>query len=328
VTDCLTDLKRRFQGFVDGQNTFEELKLAACLVALNCSDNDVVDFLSSAHRKGLLSDNHYRSLVDEISVVTKKLSNSQLNHTIPHNRADDLHEDVTVLNGRFVLGPIIGRGGMGVVYQARDLRKTEVNDRDDIVAIKVLSLELRDLPKYLVALQREAKKAQILAHPNIVTVYDFDRDGDIAYMTMEFLDGVPLNKIIRSYTPLPKKEAIRIIQGIGRGLAYAHKHKIVHSDLKPSNIFLLKSGKIKILDFGIARAFHTQDETGSHTTINDTQIFDAYTPAYASCEIIENLPPTPKDDIYALGCIAHELLTQTHPCSCGGGQSERKKTNG
>jgi serine/threonine protein kinase len=298
---------------VDGQNTFEELKLAANLVAVNCSDRDVVDFLSNAHRNGLLSDNHYRSLIAEISAISKQNSNSKPDHASHFNGADHLPKDLTVLNDRFVLGPIIGKGGMGVVYQARDLRKMEVNDKDDIVAIKVLSSELRDLPKYLVALQREAKKAQKLAHPNIVTVYDFDRDGDIAYMTMEYLDGVPLNHVIHARTPLPKKDAIRIIQEIGRGLAYAHKHKIVHSDLKPSNIFLLKSGIIKILDFGIARAFHTQDEATGLTIINETQLFNAFTPAYASCEIMNNLPPTPKDDIYALGCIAHELLTQTHP---------------
>jgi serine/threonine protein kinase len=313
VTDCLTDLKRRFQRFVDGQNTFEELKLAANLVAANCSDRDVVDFLSNAHRNGLLSDNHYRSLIDDISVVRKQSDNSRSNLSSQSNGADNSAKGLTVLNDRFVVGPVIGRGGMGVVYKARDLRKTEVNDKDDIVAIKVLSSELRDLPKYLVALQREAKKAQILAHPNIVTVYDFDRDGDIAYMTMEYLDGVPLNTVIHAHAPLPKKKAIRLIQQIAHGLAYAHKHKIVHSDLKPSNIFLLRNGTIKILDFGIARAFHTQEEATGHTIINDTQIFNAFTPAYASCEIINNIPPTPKDDIYALGCIAHELLTQTHP---------------
>jgi serine/threonine protein kinase len=298
---------------VDGKNTFEELKVAANLVALNSRDSDLVDFLSTAHSKGLLSDNHYQSLIDEISAITQQSYTQRTGQTPRNNKSDSTTNELKVLNDRFVLGPIIGKGGMGIVYKARDLRKTEVNDKDDIVAIKVLSSELRDLPKYLVALQREAKKAQILAHPNIVTVYDFDRDGDIAYMTMEYMDGVPLNKVINGPSPLPKKEAIRVIQEIGYGLAYAHKHKIVHSDLKPGNIFLLKNGKIKILDFGIARAFHTQDEASEITRLNDTQIFNAYTPAYASCEVIHNQPPTPKDDIYALGCIAHELLTQTHP---------------
>jgi serine/threonine protein kinase len=313
VANCLSDLKRRFQRFVDGKNTFEELKVAANLVALNSRDSDLVDFLSTAHSKGLLSDNHYQSLIDEISAITHQTYTPRTGKTPRPNNTDSTTKELKVLNDRFVLGPIIGKGGMGVVYKARDLRKTEVNDKDDIVAIKVLSSELRDLPKYLVALQREAKKAQILAHPNIVTVYDFDRDGDIAYMTMEYMDGVPLNKVINGPSLLPKKEAIRVIREIGYGLAYAHKHKIVHSDLKPGNIFLLNNGKIKILDFGIARAFHTHEDAHEITRFNDTQIFNAYTPAYASCEVIHNQPPTPEDDIYALGCIAHELLTQTHP---------------
>ncbi|MEJ2620179.1 MAG: serine/threonine-protein kinase [Candidatus Thiodiazotropha sp.] len=298
---------------MDGKNTFEELKIAANLVALNSRDGDLVDFLSTAHSKGLLSDNHYQSLINDISAITQQTYTPRTGKTPRPNNTDNATKQLKVLNDRFVLGPIIGKGGMGVVYKARDLRKTEVNDKDDIVAIKVLSSELRDLPKYLIALQREAKKAQILAHPNIVTVYDFDRDGDIAYMTMEYMDGVPLNKVINGRSSLPKKEAIRVIREIGYGLAYAHEHKIVHSDLKPGNIFLLKNGKIKILDFGIARAFHTHDEASEMTRLNDTQIFNAYTPAYASCEVIHHQPPTPEDDIYAFGCIAHELLTQTHP---------------
>ena len=312
MIDCLTDLKKRFQRFVDGQNTFEELKHAVNRVTFTCGDNDVIDFLSNAHRDGLLSNNHYRLLIDDVSVIINQKTSSRPNPATHFNDSIDLPKYPTVLNDRFVLGPIIGKGGMGVVYKARDLRKMEVNDKDDVVAIKVLSSELRDLPKYLIALQREAKKAQILAHPNIVTVYDFDRDGDIAYMTMEYLDGIPLSKIIEAHAPLPRKEAVRIIRNIVHGLAYAHKHKIVHSDLKPSNIFLLKNGAIKILDFGIARAFQTHDEKSSHiTTLN--LALNAFTPAYASCEIIDNIPPTPKDDIYALGCVAHELLTRKHP---------------
>lgn len=298
---------------MDGQNTFEELKHAVNRVTFNCSSDEVIDFLSNAHRDGFLSNNHYRLLIDDISVITDQKTSSRPKHATHFNDSVDLPNSPTVLNDRFVLGPIIGKGGMGVVYKARDLRKMEVNDKDDVVAIKVLSSELRDLPKHLIALQREAKKAQTLAHPNIVTVYDFDRDGDIAYMTMEYLDGVPLSKIIHARAPLPHNEAIRIIRNISRGLDYAHKHKIVHSDLKPGNIFLLKNGAIKILDFGISRAFHAHDETSGRSIISDTQVFNAFTPAYASCEMIENIPPTPKDDIYALGCIAHELLTGKHP---------------
>jgi serine/threonine protein kinase len=313
VLDCLTDLKERFQGFVDGQNTFEELKNAVTQETLNCNDTIVRDFVSNAHRDGLLSNTHFRTLIDEISSITGQQYYHDLKRAANLNASDSLPKQLTVLNNRFVLGPIIGKGGMGVVYKARDLRKMEANDNDDIVAIKILSSNLRAHPESLVVLQREAKKVQKLAHPNIVTVYDFDRDGDVAYMTMEFLDGIPLSKIIQAHAPLPRNQAIRILSSIARGLSYAHRHKIIHSDLKPSNVFILKDGSIKILDFGIAQAFMANEEKSSFSSLFEKQSFSAFTPAYASCEMIENMPPSPKDDIYALGCVAHELLTRKHP---------------
>jgi serine/threonine protein kinase len=315
VLDCLTDLKKRFQGFVDGQHTFETLKHAVNKEVVNCNDTIVRDFVTNAHREGLLSNAHFKALLEEISTTTGQQANLKPGQGANPDVSENLPEELTVLNDRFVLGPVIGKGGMGVVYRARDLRKMEAGDSDDVVAIKVISSNLRAHPESIIALQREAKKAQKLAHPNIVNVYDFDRDGDIAYMTMEYLDGVPLSKIIKAHAPLPHKEAIRIIKNIARGLSYAHKHNIVHSDLKPGNIFVLKSGAIKILDFGIARAFKVHDERTVSLTITNNQIFNAFTPAYASCEMIDSMEPTPKDDIYALGCVAHELLTRKHPYS-------------
>jgi serine/threonine protein kinase len=313
VLDCLPDLKELFQRFVDGHGTFEELKQAVNREVSSSNDTVVRDFLSSVHRDGLLSNTHFNTLIAEITTITGRADQG-------HGQRSDLPDvsdvdpiNVTVLNNRFVLGQAVGKGGMGVVYRARDMRKMEANDSDDVVAIKILSPKLREHPESLVALQREAKKAQKLAHPNIVTVYDFDRDGDIAYMTMEYLNGIPLSKIIKKYAPLSRQDAIRIINSIARGLSYAHKHNIVHSDLKPDNIFILADGTVKILDFGIARAFKMNEEVVSDATAKEPHIFTAFTPAYASCEIIANKPPTPKDDIYALGCVAHELLTGKHP---------------
>ncbi|MCU7860768.1 MAG: protein kinase, partial [Candidatus Thiodiazotropha sp. (ex Lucinoma kastoroae)] len=92
---------------------------------------------------------------------------------------------------------MLGRGGMGVVYKARDLRKVEAMDREPYIAVKVLSKDFQANPDSFIALQRESKKAQQLAHPNIVTVYDFDRDGPNVFMTMELLEGEPLDQLIR-----------------------------------------------------------------------------------------------------------------------------------
>ena len=142
------------------------------------------------------------------------------------------------LKGRFVLERVVGRGGMGVVYKARDLRKVEAQDRDPFVAIKVLNDDFRRHPESLKALQREARKAQTLAHPNIATVFDFDRDGATVYIQMEFLDGEPLDKLTKRTSGLPYAEAYPLIAGMGRALSYAHGKGIVHSDFKPGNCFV------------------------------------------------------------------------------------------
>ncbi len=217
---------------------------------------------------------------------------------------------------RFVLEELIGQGGMGAVYRARDLRKEEAQDSEPHVALKLLSDEFRQHPDSLVALQREAKKAQVLAHPNIVTVYDFDRDGTQVFMTMEYLQGDPLDAVIRqrgAIGGLPQKEALPIIDRMSRGLAYAHQEGIVHSDFKPGNVFLTREGNAKILDFGIARAARVGTGATGDQTRFDPATIGAITPAYASAEMLEGDVPEPADDVYALACVAYELLTGKHP---------------
>src|SRR5690606_619510 len=143
-------------------------------------------------------------------------------------------------------------------------------------------------PESLKALQREARKAQNLAHPNIVTVYDFDRDGANVFMVMELLEGEPLDRFIRRHASgLPFSEALPITAALCRSLGYAHRHGSVHSALKPGNAFVTRSGAIKVLDFGIARAAKHQDEDASgDQTLFDAGTLGALTPAYASCEML------------------------------------------
>jgi predicted Ser/Thr protein kinase len=222
----------------------------------------------------------------------------------------------TVLKGRFVLEDVVGRGGMGVVFRARDLRQEEAQDRDPFVAIKVLNDEFRRHPESLRALQREARKAQTLAHPNIATVFDFDRDGATVYIQMEFLDGERLDKLAGRLGGLPYAKAYPLIAEMGRALSYAHGRGIVHSDFKPNNCFLTKLDVIKVFDFGIARAAKipgARAGTNEDLTRFDAGMFGALTPAYASLEMLEGEEPDPRDDIYALGCVAYELLTGKHP---------------
>jgi hypothetical protein len=218
------------------------------------------------------------------------------------------------INGRFVLEECLGFGGMGTVYKALDLRKLEASDRKPYIAIKVLNVQFRGHPKSLITLQREAKKAQALAHPNIVRVYDFDREGPVVYLTMEYLAGKPLSQVLRApgFTGMPYAEALRIVTGMGRGLAYAHQQGFVHCDLKPANVFLTDKGEVKVIDFGIARAFH-KPEDDAEATVFDPGSLGGLTPAYASPEMVEHREPDPRDDIYGLACITYEMVSGHHP---------------
>ncbi len=220
-----------------------------------------------------------------------------------------------VLKDRFELQQPLGEGGMGVVYRAVDRLKVEAGDKNPYLAIKLLASDLRSQRGGFIALQREASKAQRLAHPNIATVYDFDRDGDTIFMTMELLEGQPLSRLIRSARPagLPAAKAMQIIQQLGSALDYAHKHGLVHSDLKPGNCFVTEDGRVKLLDFGIARASKTHKDAEGDKTLFDPGDLGALTPAYASVEMFDALPPDPRDDIYALACISYELLAGKHP---------------
>ena len=234
--------------------------------------------------------------------------------TVQDDDPDRMKAVGDTLNGRFVLEECIGFGGMGTVYRALDLRKLEASDRKPYIAIKVLNVQFRGHPKSLITLQREAKKAQALAHPNIVTVYDFDRDGSVVYLTMEYLAGRPLSQILRApgFSGMPYADVLRIVGGISRALGYAHQQGFVHCDLKPGNIFLTDKGEVKVIDFGIARAFH-KPEDDVEATVFDPGSLGGLTPAYASPEMVEHREPDPRDDIYGLACFTWEMLTGRHP---------------
>lgn len=222
----------------------------------------------------------------------------------------------SLLKGRFELKTLVGRGGMGTVFSALDRRKAEAHDPNPDVAVKILNPGFQRHPDAFVALQREASKAQTLAHPNIVTVFDFDRDGASVFITMELLRGQPLEATIRAARNrgVGRDTALPIIRGITEGLAYAHRKRIVHSDLKPANIFLLDDGTPKILDFGIARALPAAGDSGPQDQF-DAGSLGAYTEAYATEEMVKGADPALTDDIYALGIIVYELLSGKHPFS-------------
>jgi serine/threonine protein kinase len=219
----------------------------------------------------------------------------------------------SVVRGRFELESMIGEGGMGVVYRAVDRLHKEMQDRDPYVAIKILNANLKRHPSALIALQRETRKAQILAHENIINVHSFDRDGAVVYMTMELLDGQSLRTLIAENvsTGLPAAEATPMIRSMAKALAYAHDNDIVHSDFKPANVFWTRKQQIKVLDFGLARASPATEPAEGGPL--DSPPLGGMTPAYASPDVLAGNEPTPADDVFALAIVSFELLTGRHP---------------
>jgi serine/threonine protein kinase len=209
-----------------------------------------------------------------------------------------------VLRGRYVLERRLGSGGKGTVFKALDRYRADLPEAQQYVAIKILHAAINDdsRDKLLAKLRREFYCVQMLSHRNIINVFELDRDGDVDFFTMEFIDGELLSSVMARLHPLPlsRPQAWAIIREIGAGLEHAHARNVVHTDLKPHNIMITSSGEVRILDFGASGA------PPGHAA-------STVTPAYACCELLEGRPPDPRDDIYALACLSYELLAGTHP---------------
>ena len=281
--------------------------------------------LSHARESGILDERTHARLVstidetDDITVTNTTDDDPEHLKTLTFSASPDSRGVATVGPGsvvkhRFELGEMLGRGGMGIVYRARDRIRVEAQDRNPYVAIKVLNEDFKAHPESFIALQRECSRTQKLAHPNIATVYDFDRTGPMAFLTMELMEGKPLNELIDHALPndgLAFDRAWPIIDGLGQALSHAHARHVVHSDFKPGNAFVTDDGAVKVLDFGIARAF--KQPGAEETTMFNAAKLGALTPRYASPEMLEGDPPDPRDDVYALGVVAYMLLAGRHP---------------
>ena len=222
-----------------------------------------------------------------------------------------LPEPGTVLADRFVLQSVLGRGGMGVVYRALDRRREEAGAGNPFVALKVLRNELHARPAARSRLFAEALQGQYLQHPSIVAVHDFDRDGELAFVTMELLEGERLRTALVRSAPdgLPRHEAFALLRGILEATSYLHENGFVHRDLTPGNIMVASDGKPKLMDFGLAQ----RPRRGDDPALGSEADPGAHTPAYACPELIDGAPPDPRDDVYALGVLSYEVLTGRHP---------------
>ena len=206
-----------------------------------------------------------------------------------------------VLRDRFTLIEQINGGSMGKIFKAIDRLKEESGSDSPWVAIKSITEALANPPNALVALQNETANAQRLSHPNIIRVFDFDRDGEHVFMTMELLDGASLTDLLNQHRfgRFPGEQARSIIEDICQGLHYAHDLGIIHADVKPGNIFVTSDKNTKLLDFGVSLAVSDS---------SDEMDVYAHTPSYASCEVLEGAAPTAQDDVYSLACVAYRIL--------------------
>jgi serine/threonine protein kinase len=203
------------------------------------------------------------------------------------------------LDNRYTILERIGGGGMADVYRAHD----KLLDRS--VAVKVLRSQFTDDEEFVTRFRREAQAAARLSHPNIVNIYDVGRDGDTYYIVMEYISGETLKERIVREGPLPVETAARVALEIAEALEHAHQNNIIHCDIKPHNILMTRTGRVKVTDFGIARAVTSATMTQTGTIIGSVHYF--------SPEQAKGSAVSAKSDIYSLGVVLYEMLTGVVP---------------
>lgn len=208
--------------------------------------------------------------------------------------------EAPLLNKRYKLLSPIGQGGMAVVHKAQDLSLGR------LVAVKILRETLTGDPEFLARFQQEARAAANLAHPNIVTVHDFGRDGGHYYIVMEHIEGQDLKTLIKEAAPFSVDYALDLAIQICAGVGYAHRAGLVHCDIKPQNILVTADGRVKITDFGIARAL-------ANLRPGETTDVVWGSPQYYSPEQAAGEHPTPASDVYSIGVVMFEMLAGRLP---------------
>jgi beta-lactam-binding protein with PASTA domain len=206
-----------------------------------------------------------------------------------------------VLDGRYRVGRRIARGGMATVYEAHDVRL------DRVCAVKVMHTDLGDDHDFGARFVREAHAAARLSHPNVVAVTDQGDDGGLLFLVMELVPGRTLRDVVRDEAPMPPARALALLEPVLMALAEAHRCGLVHRDVKPENVLIADDGRVKVADFGLARAF---DANSQHTATGGVLIG---TVSYLAPELIVNGRADPRSDVYAAGVLLYEMLTGRKP---------------
>jgi serine/threonine protein kinase len=205
--------------------------------------------------------------------------------------------------GRYELVRVLGKGAMGLVYEGRD---PNLDRRVAIKTIKVENLTDEEAAEYEIRFRTEARSAARLQHPHIVSVYDSDRDGDIAYLVMEFIQGQDLKHHLDRGQRYTLRQAVSIMSDLLAALDYAHQQGVVHRDIKPANLLIEADGRVKLTDFGVARI----QDSGEATRTKGTMVG---TLKYMSPEQVHGLPIDARSDLFSAGIVLYQLLTGTRP---------------
>jgi eukaryotic-like serine/threonine-protein kinase len=205
-----------------------------------------------------------------------------------------------IVDGRYRIEAFIARGGMATVYRATDLRL------DRTVALKIMHAHLANDPNFVSRFEREAKSAARLTHPHVVGVFDQGIEGDQVYLAMEYVQGRTLRDVLNQYGPLTPEQALVIIEPIVEALAAAHAAGFVHRDIKPENVLIADDGRVKVADFGLARALTASDASQTQGMIMGTV-------AYLAPEQVEHGEADERTDIYATGVVFFEMITGAVP---------------
>jgi Protein kinase domain len=218
----------------------------------------------------------------------------------------------SVLRRRYRIESIVGQGSTGTVYQALDEYRLDVPPGGQRLAIKVLHTAVTKRAEALTELRREFQALQLLSHPNILRVFEFDRDGPVVFFTMELLHGAPLSRVLdkKKLIPLERAQALAAICDIGTAFAYAHSRGMVHGNINPQGIFVTTAGAFRVLDFGASHASERSAAAPDHEAT-----LPSATAGYASCQVLEGQRADARDDVFSLACLAYLLLCGRHPFS-------------
>lgn len=245
------------------------------------------------------------SLADRVTVRSQRPAGRALRESAPSPPPGP----GTVLGGRFRLEELVGKGGTGEVYRARDLLVEKIDASRATVAVKLLAPALGRDPALLRAILKSALAMRELQHPNIAQVFELQRFGAGYGIVMEWLEGESLARRIDrvGHPALSRREFAAMVKGVGAALDFAHAAGVVHGDIKPANVFLTSDERVKVLDFGFAGALEPDGLAGPAAPLRGV------TGAYASCEVLQGSAPTAQDDVYGMAALIYRMLAGCSP---------------